>query len=93
MSCMDVSMCLTIDCCIPFIHDLRDFVNVYVNQLNRYMLPIEGIDEIPLWDLIYTLNRYMLPIEGIDEIPQRDQSYINVMHRLSLVDVQWKEKF
>ena len=64
-------MCLTIDCCIPFIHDLRDFVVVYVNQLNRYMLPIEGIDEIP----------------------QRDQSYVNVMHRLSLVDVQWKEKF
>ena len=31
---MDVSVCLTIDCCIPFIHDLRDFVDVYVNQLN-----------------------------------------------------------
>ena len=71
MSCMDVSMCLTIDYCIPFMHDLRDFVDVYANQLNRCMLPIEGIDEIP----------------------QRDQSYVNVMHRLSLVDVQRKEKF
>ena len=53
MSFMDVSVCLTIDCCIPFIHDLRDFVDVYVNQLNRCMLPIEGTDEIPQRDQSY----------------------------------------
>ena len=53
MSFMDVSVCLTIDCCIPFIHDLRDFYDVYVNQLNRCMLPIEGTDEIPQRDQCY----------------------------------------
>ena len=35
----------------------------------------------------------MLPFEGTDEIPQRDQCYVNVMHRLSLVDIHGKKSF